>query len=67
MVKEDKMNDQEIINFMISSIYETNRLLAEQSGMSPEQIDQQIEQSRQGMHLIVTALHAKMKEANLLA
>jgi hypothetical protein len=67
MVKEDKMNDQEIIEFMIKSINETNRLLAEQSGMTPEQIDQQVEMSKQGMNLIVTALYAKMKEVNIIA
>jgi len=66
-MKEDKMNEQEAIAFMMKSINETNRLLSEQSGMSPEQIDQQIEQSRPGMGLIVAALYAKMKEAKIIA
>lgn len=61
------MQDEHVIEFMINSINETNRLLCEQGGMAKEQIDQQIEQSRPGMHLIVTALHQKMKDANLLA
>jgi hypothetical protein len=65
MVKN--MTEQEVIAFMIKSINETNRLLAEQSGMSPEQTDQLIEQSKQGIGLITASLHAKMKEANLLA
>ena len=67
MVKEDKMSEQEVIAFMIKSINETNRLLAEQSGMSPEQTNQLIEQSKQGIGLITASLYAKMKEANLLA
>ena len=66
-MKEDKMNDQEVIEFMIKSVNETNRLLCEQSGMATEQINQQIEQSAPGMNLIMTALYAKMREANIIA
>ena len=61
------MNEQEVIAFMIKSINETNRLLSEQFGMSPEQIDTQIEQSQPGMSLIVASLYAKMKEAKIIA
>jgi len=61
------MKDEYVIDFMINSINETNRLLCEQGGMAKEQIDQQIEQSLPGMRIIVTSLHQKMKDANLLA
>ena len=61
------MNTEETIHFMVDSINESNRFLCEQAGMDKEHIDQQIEQSRQSMYLIVSELYAKMKDANLLA
>ena len=65
--KDAPMNEQETITFMVETINETNRLLCEQAGMDKAQIDQQIEQSKASMTLIVSGLYAKMKEANLLA
>jgi len=65
--KDVPMNEQETITFMVETINETNRLLCEQAGMDKAQIDQQIEQSKASMTLIVSGLYAKMKEANLLA
>jgi len=65
--KDSKMNTEETIHFMVDSINESNRFLCEQAGMDKEHIDQQIEQSRQSMYLIVSELYAKMKDANLLA
>jgi DNA modification methylase len=65
--KETKMNEQETITFMVEKINETNRLLCEQAGMDKAQIDQQIEQSKPSMTMIVASLYASMKEANLLA
>ena len=61
------MNDQEAINFMVETINETNRLLCEQAGMDKANIDQQIEQSKASMQLIVSNLYARMKEVNLIA
>jgi hypothetical protein len=61
------MNKEETITFMVETINETNRLLCKQVGMDESQIDQQIEQSRPSMYLIVTELYAKMKDLNLLA
>ena len=61
------MSEQEVIAFMVETINETNRLLCEQAGMDKAQIDQQIEQSKASMTLIVSGLYAKMKEANLIA
>lgn len=65
--KDIKMNEQEVINFMVEQINATNRLLCEQGGMDKAQIDKQIEQSLPSMTMIVTSLYQKMKEANLLA
>ena len=65
--KDHTMNEQETITFMVETINETNRLLCEQSGMDKTQIEQQIEQSKASMTLIVSALYEKMKGANLLA
>lgn len=65
--KDRKMNEQETITFMVEAINETNRLLCEQAGMDKAQVDQQIEQSKSSMTLIVSALYEKMKEANLIA
>ncbi len=65
--KDVPMNEQETITIMVETINETNRLLCEQAGMDKAQIDQQIEQSKASMTLIVSGLYAKMKEANLLA
>jgi DNA modification methylase len=65
--KDNKMTEQEAINFMVESINETNRLLCEQAGMDKAQIEQQIEQSKTSMTMIVASLYANMKEANLLA
>jgi hypothetical protein len=61
------MNEQETITFMVEQINETNRLLCEQAGMDKTQIDQQIEQSRASMTMIVASLYQKMREENLLA
>jgi hypothetical protein len=61
------MNQQDAINFMVETINETNRFLCEQAGMDESQINQQIEQSRPSMQLIVSMLYEKMKENNLLA
>jgi DNA modification methylase len=65
--KDNKMNEQQAITFMVETINETNRLLCEQAGMDKAQIDKQIEQSTASMTMIVTSLYQKMKEANLLA
>lgn len=65
--KDKTMTEQEVITFMVETINETNRLLCEQAGMDKAQIDQQIEQSKASMTLIVSGLYSKMKEANLLA
>jgi hypothetical protein len=52
---------------MVDTMLETNRLLCEQAGMDKAQIDQQTEQSRPSMIMIVSALYQKMKEKNLIA
>jgi DNA modification methylase len=65
--KDNKMNENETIVFMVECMIETNRLLCEQSGMDKAQIDHQTEQSRTSMLMLVTALYQNMKEANLLA
>lgn len=65
--KDETMTEQETITFMVDTMLETNRLLCEQSGMDKAQVDQQTEQSRPSMIMIVSALYQKMKENNLLA
>jgi DNA modification methylase len=65
--KDKTMTEQETITFMVDAINDTNRLLCEQAGMDKAQIDQQIEQSKASMTMIVAGVYAKMKEKNLLA
>lgn len=65
--KDIDMNEQEVINFMVETINETNRLLCEQAGMDLDAIAKQIEQSRSSMTMICAALYQKMKDAKLLA
>jgi DNA modification methylase len=65
--KDKKMNKEDAINLMVETINETNRFLCQQAGMDESQTNQQIEQSRSSMQLIVSMLYEKMKENNLLA
>jgi hypothetical protein len=61
------MTDEEVIDFMVNAINETNRALCEQAGMNTEEIEKQIEQSTPSLNMIIGQVHAKMKAKNLLA
>jgi DNA-binding phage protein len=60
------MNDEQVVNLMVNTFQDTNRLLCEQAGMESEQIDKQIEQSTPSINMILSLVHAKMKSENLL-
>lgn len=61
------MTEEQIIAFMVDSVNKDNRELCERAGMSKEEADSSIEQSQPSLNLLMTNLHSRMKESNLIA
>lgn len=61
------MTEEQIIAFMVDSVNKDNRELCERAGMSQEEADSSIEQSQPSLNLLMTNLHSRMKESNLIA
>lgn len=63
MVK--KMQDMDIINFMLESFVQDNKDLCERSGMTAEAIDEAMSQSRPSLEYMFKNLYFKMKDEGL--
>lgn len=61
------MTEEQIIAFMVDSVNKDNHELCERAGMSKEEADSSIEQSQPSLNLLMTNLHSRMKESNLIA
>jgi hypothetical protein len=61
------MTKDEVVKFMLDSINKDNLELCEKMNMSEEQIKKSVEDSQQGLNLIVTNLYDRMKQQNLIA
>lgn len=61
------MEEQEVIKLMLDSFNEDNRMMALQSGMSPDEVESYINQSMPSISFMLTNVYNKMKDANLLA
>ena len=61
------MNEQEVIAFMLESLNEDNRAICQNNGMTPEEIEKQIEQSQGSLVFMMSNLYNKLKEKNLIA
>jgi hypothetical protein len=60
------MNEQEVIALMLESLNEDNRAICQNNGMSPEEIEKQIEQSQGSLVFMMSNLYSKLKEKNLI-
>jgi hypothetical protein len=61
------MNKQQVVEFMVNNISETNRLFCEQAGMDKAEIEKMTESSIMSLNMICDVLYDKMKEENLIA
>lgn len=61
------MTEEQVIAFMVDSVNKDNRELCDRAGMSKEEADSSIEQSQPSLNLLMTNLHSRMKESNLIA
>ena len=61
------MTKDEVLKFMLDSINKDNLEMCEKMYMSEEQIKKSVEDSQQGLNLIVTNLYDRMKQQNLIA
>ena len=61
------MTKDEVVKFMLDSINKDNLEMCEKMNMSEEQIKKSVEDSQQGLNLIVTNLYDRMKQQNLIA
>lgn len=61
------MTKDEVLKFMLDSINKDNLEMCEKMNMSEEQIKKSVEDSQQGLNLIVTNLYDRMKQQNLIA
>ena len=61
------MNKQQVVDFMVKNISETNRMFCEQAGLDKAEIDKMTEASLMSLGMICDVLYDKMKEENLIA
>jgi hypothetical protein len=61
------MKKQEVVEFMVKHISETNREFCERGGMDKDEIDKMTEASIPSLNMICDVLYDKMKEENLIA
>jgi len=62
-----KMNEQEVVEFMIEAMHEDNRSMALHGGMTEEAFDEFWNTSLPSVRFLVDSLYNKMKDKNLLA
>lgn len=65
MTEEQKKT--ETVALMLESLNEDNRSICLQSGMSPEEVDRNIEQSQASLNFMLSNMYDKMLEAKLIA
>jgi hypothetical protein len=61
------MNKEEVVQFMVKNISETNRTFCEQGGMAKDEIDKMTEASIPSLNMICDVLYDQMKKENLIA
>ena len=61
------MNKDEVVQFMVKNISETNRAFCEQGGMAKDEIDKMTEASIPSLNMICDVLYDNMKKENLIA
>jgi hypothetical protein len=57
----------ETVALMLASLNEDNRSICLQSGMDPEEVERNIEQSQASLGFMLSNMYDKLKEANLIA
>ena len=60
------MKEQEIIDLMVNSMNEDNRLFSKNMGMSDEQIEKSIADSQNTLRYMMKSIYGKMVSANLI-
>lgn len=65
MTEEQKKT--ETVALMLESLNEDNRSICLQSGMDPEEVERNIEQSQASLGFMLSNMYDKLKEANLIA
>lgn len=65
MTEEQKKT--ETVAIMLNSLNEDNRSICLQSGMDPEEVERNIEQSQASLGFMLSNMYDKLKEANLIA
>jgi hypothetical protein len=61
------MKESEILNFMLDSIKEDNYMMAQQVGMSEEEIKENFIKSEPSLSFMVVNLYNRMKEQGIIA
>ena len=61
------MNKEEVVQFMVKNISETNRMFCEQGGMAKDEIEKMTEASIPSLNMICDVLYDNMKKENLIA
>lgn len=65
MTEEQKKT--ETVAIMLNSLNEDNRSICLQSGMNPEEVERNIEQSQASLNFMLSNVYDKLKEANIIA
>lgn len=60
------MKEQEIIDLMVNSMNEDNRLFSKNMGMSDDQIEKSIADSQNTLRYMMKSIYSKMVNANLI-
>ena len=60
------MKEQEIIDLMINSVNEDNRLFSKKMGMSDDQIEKSIADSQNTIKYMMEKVYSRMVSANLI-
>lgn len=61
------MEKDEVVFMMLQSVNDDNRDLCTKAGMSPADIESQIQQSQPSLQFIMSNVYDKLKEANLIS
>jgi hypothetical protein len=61
------MKESEILTLMLNSIKDDNYIMAKQSGMSDEEINEAFSKSENGLSYIVLNLYNKLKEEKIIS
>lgn len=60
------MSKEKFVDIVINSFNDDNRMMAAGQGMSPEQVEENIEKSQQALQFMINNAYDKLKQQNLV-